>query len=101
MNVTTMATLTSNWEESGNNTVGFGMPDRSVGDSGGRLTGQPAAPFPRRALIRYHLARREGRSVVKSLVLALFIRTPPELERTGEENRARLMELKKRWDEGL
>jgi hypothetical protein len=66
-----------------------------------RLAGQPAAPVRRRALIRCRLARREGRSVVKSLVLAPFIRTPPEIERTDEANRARLMELKKRWDEGL
>jgi hypothetical protein len=79
-------------------------PHRPAGDSGGRLTRHLAAgpePVARRALMRYRLARREGRSIVDSLVFALFIRTPPELERTDEENRARLVELKKRWDEGL
>jgi hypothetical protein len=80
------------------------MPHHSVRDSGGRLTGQPAAgtePVPRHALIRYRLARREGRSIVDSLVFALFIRTPREPERTDEDDHARLMKLKKRWDEGL
>jgi len=52
-------------------------------------------------MIRYRLARREGRSILDSLLFALFIRKPPQQERTEEENRARLMELKKRWDEGL
>jgi hypothetical protein len=80
------------------------MPHRPVGDSAGRLTGQPAAgtePVARGAMSRYRLARREGRSILDSLLFALFIRKPPEQERTDEENRARLMELKKRWDEGL
>jgi hypothetical protein len=69
----------------------------------GSLPGQPAAelePVPCHGLTRYCLARREGRSILDSLVFALFTRKPPEQERTDEENRARLMELKKRWDEG-
>jgi hypothetical protein len=52
----------------------------------------------RRMLIRYRLARRAGRSILDSL-LALFIRKPPSEKQTDDENRARLMELKKRWDE--
>jgi len=54
----------------------------------------------RDALIRYRLARRAGRSILKSLSFALFIRKPPDQIRTDDENRARLMEIKKRWDEG-
>jgi hypothetical protein len=52
----------------------------------------------RRILIRFRLARHLGRSILDSL-LALFIRKPPEQKQTDDENRARLMELKRRWDE--
>jgi hypothetical protein len=54
----------------------------------------------RHTLIQFSLARRAGRPFLDSLVFALSISKPPEQDRTDEEERARLVELKKRWDEG-